>query len=370
MVSLKKEKMTLFDWCIHNGERGRQLRLENKYKNKYGNPVDIRKISYDSDKVLTWQCVHGHTWEDSVINRIVGFDCPECEKKYVEEIMNGHKLTYGEMFNRTYETSYAEQFLFYGLKQIYPSAGNRVKAFRDQYRCGLEYDIIIPSEDKNYKAVFIEYSSTYWHKDKEKSDERKARACRKNNVRFIEVIDDVENTRQEVWYDNLIVLHMDYNKQQPILVKILSHILKTLNHSISEIDLNKALKDAWRYSHGMIPYIKSLAYSYPELAKEWNYKVNRRERPDQYSCGSGTFTPSWKCPHCGRESRVKIGSRVHGKSSCAQCGFSWNRLANGEPQVFREAYLKEIKNRERLRLEREKFNREHEVNNNIPENDA
>ena len=370
MNNLENKEMSLFDWCIHNGERGRQLRFEYKYKDENGDPVEIRNIPFDSEQVITWECINGHTWKDSIINRVNGADCPECEKKYEKDLASGPSITYEQMFGRTYGTSYAEQFLFYSLKQIYPNAQNRLKVFRDQYRCGLEFDIVIPSEDKKYKAVFIEYSSTYFHKDRFENDEKKERACNNNNVRFIQIIDDAENIRSEVWYDNLIVLHMNYNHQKPILVKILSHILKTLNHSISEINLEKALKDAWTYSHGLIPYSNSIVYRYPELAKEWNYKVNKYEKPDKYSFGSGKIIPSWKCPHCGFEFRAKIGSRVHGHSGCRRCGFSWYKVFNGETQEYKDAYIKEIRHREKLRLEVEEFNRTHGVNNNQAVNEA
>ena len=74
---------------------------------------------------------------------------------------------------------------------------------------------------------------------------------------------------------------MEYSKQGEILIHIVTHILKSIGHSISEIDLELFKKNAWDYSKGKIEVEKSLAGAYPELANVQNVNMERMENGTQ-----------------------------------------------------------------------------------------
>lgn len=94
-------------------------------------------------------------------------------------------------------------------------------------------------------------------------------------------------------------------------------------------------------------YENSLAYLYPDLAKEWNYDKNGKLTPDKVNKGS-RFKVWWKCPH-GHEYQMTIGDRtrkpytdpkgkIHRPQGCPYCSGrrTWpgfNDLKTKHPEI-------------------------------------
>ncbi|MGN0315683.1 MAG: zinc-ribbon domain-containing protein [Fusicatenibacter sp.] len=73
------------------------------------------------------------------------------------------------------------------------------------------------------------------------------------------------------------------------------------------------------YCAGKLPILgkTDLMTTHPELAREWNYKLNGRLRPEQMTEFSAKKV-WWKCVNCGYEWRAKIANRVLGRG-CPHC---------------------------------------------------
>ena len=218
---LKVGENDLDTWCKQNGQWGEKLNLEWTGICDDGKTYNINEVTKSSPRKMLWKCTKGHEWFSTIGNRTtLRNGCPYCNTK---------------------GTSYPEQFLYRALKQIYPQTISRGK-FQD-----IEYDITIPEE-----RTCIEYSGTYWHLDKLERDRMKADICEQYNMRFIQIYANYDSTNKEELYDkNLIIYTANTNKYilDKQLVNILNHILESFNHSIKEIDIEKAQTEAFNFMH-------------------------------------------------------------------------------------------------------------------------
>lgn len=137
-------------------------------------------------------------------------------------------------------TSYPEQFLYRSLKQLYPQTINR-----GRYQ-GYEYDIAIPEE-----RLCIEYSPTYWHDSKVERDEEKLNLCEKHGVRFIYIREDYKDKYEHCFEEDYICYKASNNKEEhnKQLTEILQHVLNSLGHDISEINIEQAQTEAFNFMH-------------------------------------------------------------------------------------------------------------------------
>ena len=75
--------------------------------------------------------------------------------------------------------------------------------------------------------------------------------CAKANVRFIQIVEDSYDELEHTTSDNYICFKMDENKKDEIFEVIVDHILKSLGHSISEVDLERVKQKAYESSKGI-----------------------------------------------------------------------------------------------------------------------
>ncbi len=303
------EKNSFYTWCQNNGEIGKQFEEQYTGIDAEGNKHDIHDISYGSNVELWWRCSKGHEWIASIVSRTYKLTkCPYCNPG------NG--------------TSYPEQFIYWAFKQIYPQAISRGK------HGGYEYDVAIPEIH-----TCIEYSPTRWHEGNQERDKAKAEHCKAHNVNFIYIMEDTDNQYEETWTKNFICFHMPetYEKRKQICKKLVDYLLNLFNHSISEINIDLVEKNALEYSKGKIEYEKSIAYLYPNLAKEWH--PTNQINPDEITKGS-KISAYWECPNCSYGSQgewqVAVNDRVSYKTGCPCCGYSWYKAMLGEPQKLRD----------------------------------
>ena len=308
-----KNNIDFYTWCQNNGEIGKQFEEQYTGIDAEGNKHDINDISYGSNVELWWRCSKGHEWYVSVASRTYNkSNCPYC-------IANS--------------TSYPEQFIYWAFKQIFSQTISRGK------HGGYEYDIAISEIH-----TCIEYSPTRWHEGNQERDKAKAEYCKAHNVNFIYIMEDTDNQYEETWTPNYICFHMPktYEKKKQTCIKLVDYLLSLFNHSISEINIDLAEKNALEYSNGKIKYEKSLAYLYPNLAKEWHPTLNNPIQPDQITKGSGKEI-YWQCPNCSYGSngewKATVNTRAYCKKGCPCCGYSWYRAMLGAPQKLRKSYI-------------------------------
>lgn len=219
------EGNSLKSWCLSNDSWGQQLMSEWTGECTDGKHYKIDEVARASGKRFKWICSKGHEWYSTAANRTSHkTGCPYCN---------------------TYGTSYPEQFIYYSLKQIFPNTENRCKVLKSpQNSKGIEFDVSIP-------LFCIEYSPTYWHEGKEEHDQYKKDLCQKANVRLIQIIEDSYDELEHTTSDNYICFKMNYSQQDEILEIIVEHILKSLGHSISEIDIERVKQEAYESSKGI-----------------------------------------------------------------------------------------------------------------------
>ena len=87
--------------------------------------------------MVWWQCRYGHEWKSIINSRNSGVGCPVCQKSK--------------------QTSFPEQVIYYYIKKAYPDALN---GYRDIFPNTMELDIYIPK-----LKTGIEYDGLAWHSD-------------------------------------------------------------------------------------------------------------------------------------------------------------------------------------------------------------
>lgn len=123
------------------------------------NEKSPKEVLAGSDKRYIWNCRYcGHEWRASIHNRKnEGSNCPRCSGN---------------------NTSFAEQAIFYYIKQFYSDAINR---YIDK-ESNLELDIYIPS-----KKYGIEYDGYRYHKDKVDRDSKKNEIFTQKGIRLVRI---------------------------------------------------------------------------------------------------------------------------------------------------------------------------------------
>ena len=106
-------------------------------------------VTHGCGKKFSWICPRGHIYTATVLHRTngAGTRCPVC--------------------NSGRHTSFAEQAMYYYIKQVFPDA---INSYKDIFVKSMELDIYIPS-----LKIGIEYDGVYWHHKKIASYEREKR---------------------------------------------------------------------------------------------------------------------------------------------------------------------------------------------------
>ena len=282
--SLIKGVNDLYTWCSNNSEIGQKIMQEWVGKDIDNNDVNMSDINIGTRKKYYWKCTQGHIYLSDVhsktrkdIERRTG--CPYCNNS---------------------STSYAEQLIYQALSSLYINCQNRYKDFDN-----IEYDIALIDE-----KIYIEYSPTFTHVDKQERDELKARLCIKNNIRFIYISD-------EFIYDTKSKKHIQIKNNN---IDMLEALLNLLGHSISEINLEDIQSKAYRFSHGELVDNERIDILYPELAKEWHTD----NIIDIKTIKEGSsHKVKWMCRNCNHTWETSVANRIKGKSGCPLCGYNW-----------------------------------------------
>ena len=215
-------------WCNNNGSFGELLKQEWVGIDEDNVITDMSDIVPGKhNKRYLWECKNGHTWYATTRDRIKYKSyCPKCNNR---------------------GTSYKEQFIFNALKQIYPQAENRYKAFINIVgKRGIELDIAIDVRMDNlgYSGLAIEYSPTFWHKNKQERDNLKKELCTQNNIRLIQIVDDSYNNMKHVMEEDYICININRSNEFEVLSNVVKYIVTTLHKNPANIDMNRASKDA------------------------------------------------------------------------------------------------------------------------------
>lgn len=380
MISNMRQFVSFLEWCNNHGERGKQLLSE-----WTGIRQDNRKVikagdmhAFSSIKPI-WKCSNNHEWVCDTAHRTLranGGNCPFCNKEnslynwiksdnsglgdilnkeWTGIDINGIKynmqdVTYGSNIKMNWQcnkcnhkwyatiknriihrsgcpkcksphkTSYAEQFLYQCFKQIYSDTESRAVVLKSvKYPRGIEFDIGIPSI-----RTCIEYSPTYWHKDRAENDALKRKLCDKYGVRYIEIIDDSYKELEQIYSDNYICDSIGNN------IHVLENIVRyILGDEAVNVNFDMARNDALNTSLNSSKYNSNSIfnkYYAHELYGELLYKDNISFESFAALGSSSHKEMNWKCIKCGHGTNgewiTAISSRTIDETGCPKCRFN------------------------------------------------
>lgn len=266
-------------------------------------PLMPQEVFAGSAQKVWWKCPTGHEYKASLLHRSQGTNCPHC--------------------NAGRQTSFAEQAVFYYIKQLYPDAQNRVQGLLGQR---MELDIYIPSIH-----LAIEYDGSFWHNhnkpNKRERDEKKYALCQAQHIYLIRIREDRNEKTQkladEVW-------HMENLENLNQLSKLIQLVIDKLDprsnfltrkrvkdiHSPIHVDVKRDEFKIRRYQQVLKK--DSLAEQFPKIAAEWHPTKNDTLTPQMFLPGS-TQKIWWLCPVCQKEWQTPIYHRTHSKTGCPAC---------------------------------------------------
>lgn len=238
------------------------------------NDISPDDVSCFSTKKIWWKCAKcGHSWQQTVANRVNGSGCPKCNFENVN--------------------SFAEQAVYFYVKQAFPDAIN------SDNHIGMELDIYIPS-----KNIGIEYDGEAWHSSKKKTkvDERKNQLCKENRIELLRIrepkLDDI---------DSCIIFHRSDSTTDESLSDVIQDVLLYLEVDKIDVDVSRDnLKILAQYATKK--YENSLEYCYPDIAKEWHPTKNEGLTPDKVS--KATNKKVWWLGECGHEWQMRVQDRT------------------------------------------------------------
>ena len=255
-----------------------------------------------SNKKVWWKCKKGHTWKATIAHRTNGTGCPVCSKDI--------------------QTSFPEQAIFYYLSKYFENVENRY--IIDKNEC----DIYL----KDYKLA-IEYDGQTWHKDINKDIKK---ITNLNNF-GIKTINIREPKCPKIYLVGAVFYNLKdltINELENAICFVVSYIN---NHIKPQIDIKK---DRIKILENTLTQEKekSLVYSNPALAEEWNYEKNGELKPEYFTQKSAQIV-WWKCSK-GHEWQASISNRTKG-SGCPYCTNykaleGYNDLVTTNPELAKE----------------------------------
>lgn len=240
------------------------------------NTIRPDEIHSNSGIKVWWKCSEcGHSWKQTVGNRVYNMSgCPKCNIENVN--------------------SFCEQAVYFYVRKLYPDAIN------GDDHLGMELDIFIPS-----RGVAIEYDGEVWHNNVKKIeiDNRKNMLCINNGIELIRIR---EPKCKEI-SDCTIFNRVDStsNNSLDIVIKeLLDYLYVNNNISVNSTRDTSLILEQFATKK----FMNSLAYCYPEIAKEWHPTKNGLLTPEKINKSARYVV--WWLGKCGHEWQMPVSART------------------------------------------------------------
>ena len=192
-------------------------------------------------------------------------------------------------------------------------------------RKGFELDIYIPS-----KRIAIEYDGYFWHKNKIKKDLEKNQKCKKYGIKLYRIREGLAPLNDSSIDFVVLKNHKDLSiKLEEVLNEIIGRNV--------DVELERdaiAIENLREHTEKE----KSLLFSNPEVAKEWNCEKNGNLKPEHFSTNSGKKV-WWRCSK-GHEWQATIDSRNRG-NGCPYCSGRYAIKGKNDIQTVNPTLAKE-----------------------------
>ena len=341
--------------------------LQSKYPDlaKEWHPTKNGNLSPDSvlcgsAKKVWWIGKCGHEYEQGIVNRVNGGNCPYCSHQKLLAGFNDFATTNPELLNEwdydknsflpseigcgskkkvwwkcpfghSYQsypysrcgsthsgcpicdkenhTSFPEQALYYYIKKLYPDAINS-----DRNAIGMELDIYIPSLN-----IAMEYDGCNWHKNN-KFEHKKNKACLNNNILLIRIREE----GLELFDDCYCVVRNNLRIEQSLSIVIKEVLLYIDDKLTIDVDVERDASAIYN-SYISIRKAQSLLNTYPELALEWHPTKNVNLTADMIAPLSSKKV--WWLGKCGHEWQMSVQDRTNQGCGCPIC--AGKRIVSG-----------------------------------------
>lgn len=350
---LRSNSISLYDWCLQNGERGQRILTEFNNGNNF--PLTAKDLSsssnikakfrctlchkiniqYISSKtsdldnkckycagqgkeitLLNWCNNHGTYGEQLLQEFIAGdndfkpdqipyasrkyanFKCSTCGKVNNQMILSKtRKNPIGCKYCNTHSTSFGEQLIFLWLQSQEFEVYNR---YNIQTTLGnKEFDMYLPV----LNLVIEHQSSMHANINKNFCDDKTELLAQSLGIKLLEIcLVDRQYQREE----NQWCLIYKYMHEEEIIQKLSTWL--NINYNLcTNPTYTRTLEDQAYLNSCKVKYENSLAYHNPPFLKEWNYQLNGLVTPDKVSLNSNRKY-HWKCLICGH---VYLASPSH-----------------------------------------------------------
>lgn len=257
-------------------------------KNKY----KPNEVSPGSHLKAWWICKKQHNFYQSIRYKVKNPSaCPKC-------------------YN---QISKAQLKVFSELKYIFKDI--RIKEIINK----IEIDIYIPSI-----RLGFEYDGNFFHKDKFYKDKKKNEYLKTLSINLIRIREKPlkKISRNDILVSTNILYKKDMNNLLTNITK-LGEIKKNIKKKINFYLNSKEFLMNYEYQkllndYPYPPLEKTLAYKFPDLIEEWDFKKNKNISPDLFSYGSKEKVwwicknqkHSWKATISDRTGKRKAGCRI------------------------------------------------------------
>lgn len=277
-----------------NKKRGMKIRISNEQfleRIKNINPSIIPQEKYvkSSQRIKCLCSVCGYEWNPTGNYLLAGGGCTKCR--------------------RIYQSSFAEQAVFFYIKKIFPDSLN---GYREIFQKN-EIDIFLPAQ-----KIGIEYDGRHWHRSSINKEKVKYAQCQEKGIKLIRIREDslIDENLNEIC-DEYIISSYDGRTYKGLTncIKELFVLLKR------ECDVNVE-RDYLEIQE--IYYVnrkeQSLSNRFPEIAKEWHPVKNGKITPEMVLPGTSNKY-YWICSKCGYEWEAAVSSRTnkHHRNGCPNC---------------------------------------------------
>ena len=354
---LRSNSISLYDWCLQNGERGQRILTE--FNNGDNFPLTAKDISYGSSYKAQFRCIackkinvqlvsnktgtldnkckycsnrmretslkdwcttHGtygvqllqefidgdNTFTPDQVayssNRYANFKCSICGNINIQIIANRTRQNIvGCKYCNHIRTSFGEQIIYLWIQ----SQGLEVyNQYRFQTTLGTkEFDIYLPQIN-----LVIEHQSGRHATTEEKFRDDKTELIAQNlGFNLLEI--SLTNSYYQRAETNWCITYK--NNHESEMIQKLSLWLNTNYNLKTNPTYTRALEDQAYLNSCKVKYENSLAFKNPPFLKEWNYQLNGAVTPDKVALNS-MRKYYWTCSTCGHTYLSRVNSRNNG----------------------------------------------------------
>lgn len=251
------------------------------------NTLTPSEVTVSSNKIITWICEKGHTYEQRIYAKTSGYGCPYCSNQKLLPGFNDFATHYPDLIPRWHPDN--------PLKPTDISYGSTKKI---KWLCpnGHTYERSISEQTKNPTCPF----------------------CESKHTKILAGFNDIETLYPDItkeWHPN--------NKLKPSEVGIYSnHRVKWIcekGHTYERIIWQRIQGQACPYCSGKKAYPgeTDLATTHPNIAAEFDFEKNAPLLPTELRAGSPQKI-WWKCEH-GHSWQARINTRTNEGCNCPIC---------------------------------------------------